>query len=969
MIAFILLGLYSLRVITIDRLPDVDFPTVSIVTNYPGANAYVVDVNITREIEDQIATISGIESISSASFAGTSRITITFSLEKDIDVAAQEVRDAVQRALSRLPEGVDPPLVRKVDTSIAPVFVALLHSKTADYQTLAYWADKVIKREFERINGVGQVDLGGFRDNVLWVRIDAEKLYSRSLALQDVVDAIKKNHLESPAGAIYGKDREYIIRLYGKVKDPKELEGVYIRNGVRLKDVGFVEFTEDEFRGMARYKGEQAVALVVYKQSKSNTVAVVDAVKKRMEELNRELPPGMRMDYTFDSSIFVKDSVRAAIEEIIIGSLLTALVVYFFLGSLRLTLVPIFAIPITLLGTVFFIYQLGNSLNTFTLLALAVAVGIVIDDAIVVLESIFRRRYEEGFEPLQAGEVGTRIVIFALLASTASLVIVFIPIIFLKGVVGKLFGSFALTLVIAIALSYLVAVSFTPMAVSRLVKGKEPSNPFTKAYHSFEAFFDRLLRWSLDHKTIVIALSLISVFIGFQLFKATKKEFFPIVDEGRFLIRFETPTGSSFEYTRKKAEEIERILLKNPYADRFGMAVGQGVAGRPDVNGGIGFVYLKEGKRPHQAKIMEMVREEFKKVKDVRISVEPPGIVGPGGGRQVYLQYVIKGPSLEELQSISERLVKEFRNRPGYRDVDTDLRLNEPQVQIRVNREKLGAESYDLYVKALPDFVENRENLKKVFVRNAKGELIPLTELVEMEIAPGYKSINRYNRQYSFTFFANLSPEKPLANAVDELTSWLRSNLPPGYTFEPVGQAKEFQRAFQGLGFALLFALVGVYMVLASLFESYRHPFTVLLMVPLAVAGTFGLLFLTNTSLSVPSYFGVILLVGIIVRDAVLFIERIIQLRKEGMPTRQAILQARKERLRPILMTTFTIVSALTPVALGLTAGAELRKPLAIAVIGGIFTGLPLSLFLLPVIYELFDKLSLKTYHIRKENT
>jgi len=997
MIAFILLGLYSLRVIPIDLLPDVDFPTVSIVTNYPGANAYVVDVNITREIEDQIAAISGIESISSASFAGTSRITITFSLEKDIDVAAQEVRDAVQRALSRLPEGVDPPLVRKVDTSIAPVFVALLHSKTADYQTLAYWADKVIKREFERINGVGQVDLGGFRDNVLWVRIDAEKLYSRSLALQDVVDAIKKNHLESPAGAIYGKDREYIIRLYGKVKDPKELEGVYIRNGVRLKDVGFVEFTEDEFRGMARYKGEQAVALVVYKQSKSNTVAVVDAVKKRMEELNRELPPGMRMDYTFDSSIFVKDSVRAAIEEIIIGSLLTALVVYFFLGSLRLTLVPIFAIPITLLGTVFFIYQLGNSLNTFTLLALAVAVGIVIDDAIVVLESIFRRRYEEGLDPLQAGEVGTRIVIFALLASTASLVIVFIPIIFLKGVVGKLFGSFALTLVIAIALSYLVAVSFTPMAVSRLVKGKEPSNPFTKAYHSFEAFFDRLLRWSLDHKTIVIALSLISVFIGFQLFKATKKEFFPIVDEGRFLIRFETPTGSSFEYTRKKAEEIERILLKNPYADRFGMAVGQGVAGRPDVNGGIGFVYLKEGKRPHQAKIMEMVREEFKKVKDVRISVEPPGIVGPGGGRQVDLQYVIKGPSLEELQSISERLVKEFRNRPGYRDVDTDLRLNEPQVQIRVNREKLGdlgvsvedialtlnvlfgkfqlgtyelgAESYDLYVKALPDFVENRENLKKVFVRNAKGELIPLTELVEMEIAPGYKSINRYNRQYSFTFFANLSPEKPLANAVDELTSWLRSNLPPGYTFEPVGQAKEFQRAFQGLGFALLFALVGVYMVLASLFESYRHPFTVLLMVPLAVAGTFGLLFLTNTSLSVPSYFGVILLVGIIVRDAVLFIERIIQLRKEGMPTRQAILQARKERLRPILMTTFTIVSALTPVALGLTAGAELRKPLAIAVIGGIFTGLPLSLFLLPVIYELFDKLSLKTYHIRKENT
>ncbi|MCS7196520.1 MAG: efflux RND transporter permease subunit, partial [Aquificaceae bacterium] len=749
MIAFILLGLYSLRNIPLDRLPDVDFPTVSIVTTYPGANAYVVDVNVTRKIEDQIATISGIETISSTSFAGTSRITITFSLEKDIDVAAQEVRDTVQRVLRRLPEGVDPPVVRKVDTSLSPVFVTLLHSKTADYQTLAYWADKVIKREFERINGVGQVDLGGFRDNVLWVRVDPEKLYARGLAVQDVLESVEKNHLEAPAGTVYGKNREYIIRLYGKVGDAKELERVYIRNGVRLGDVGFVEFTEDERRGMSRFNGEQAIVLVVYKQSKTNTVQVVDAVKAKMEEINKQLPPGMRMDFTFDSSIFVKDSVRAAIEEIIIGSLLTALVVYFFLGSIRLTFVPVFAIPITLLGTVFFLFQLDNSLNTFTLLGLAVAVGIVIDDAIVVLESIYRRRYEEGLEPIQAGEVGTRVVIFALLASTASLVIVFLPIIFLKGVVGKLFGSFALTLSIAIALSYVVAVSFTPMAVSRLLSGKAPTNPFTRAYEKFELLFDKLLRWSLDHKLVVITLSLASVFVGYWLFTATKKEFFPIVDEGRFLVRFETPVGSSFEYTEQKTREIEAIILKNPYVDRLGLAMGQGVAGRPDVNGGIGFVYLKEGRRPHQSKIMEMLREELRRVRDVRVSVEPPNIIGPGAGRQVDLQYAIRGASLEELQKIASRLTAEFRNRQGYRDVDTDLRLNEPQVQVRVNREKLGdlgvsveavavtlnvlfgkfqmgtyelgAESYELYVKAVPEFVQNAENLRRVFVRNFKG--------------------------------------------------------------------------------------------------------------------------------------------------------------------------------------------------------------------------------------------------------
>ncbi|MEN3033535.1 MAG: efflux RND transporter permease subunit [Aquificaceae bacterium] len=987
MLSFVLLGLYSLRNIAIDRLPDVDFPTITITTFYPGANAYVVDVNVTRRIEDQIATIGGIESISSTSFAGVSRIVISFSLEKDINVAAQEVRDAVQRVQRVLPEEVDAPVVRKLDTSLAPVFVTLLHSRTHDYETLAYWADKVVKREFERVEGVGQVDLGGFRDNAMWVRLDPEKLYSRGLSVSDVVNAIERNHIEAPAGAIYGQDREYIIRLYAKAEDSKSLEQIPIRDNLFIKDVANVVFTQDEYRGEARYNGEQAVVLLVYKESKANTVRVVDEVKRRMQELNRQLPSGMRMDFTFDSSIFVKDSVKAAIEEIILGSLLTAIVVYFFLGSLRLTLVPIFAIPIALFGTVFFIYQLGGSLNTFTLLGMAVAVGIVIDDAIVVMESIFRRR-QEGLSYMQAGEIGTNTVIFALLASTASLLIVFAPLIFLKGVVGKLFSNFALTIAIAIAISYVVAISFTPMASARLLKQIPKENVFVRAYERFEERFDAILKWGLDHKIIIALVSILSVFAGFYLFKNhTKKEFFPQVDEGRFLVRFETPVGSSFEFTRQKASEIEKIVLKHPYVDRFGFAVGQGVAGRPDVNGGLGFVYLKNTKRPSQAKIAEELRKELRKIKDARVSIESPGIIGPAGGRQVDLQFSIKGPSLEELQQIADNLTSEFRQREGYRDVDTSLRLNEPQVQLRVDRQKmadlgvssrevadtlsalfgklriatyeLGAESYELYIKADENFIKNEENLKKVFVKNSKGDLIPLSEVVNITIATGYKAIDRYNRTYAFTFFANLTGKKDLATASRELEEWFLKNLPPGYSFEPVGQAKEFKRAFQGLGTALLLALLGIFMVLASLFESLRHPFTVLLMVPTAVAGTFGLLSLTGTSLSIPSYFGIILLTGIIVRDAVLFIERIIQLREEGVETREAILKARRERLRPILMTTLTVVSALMPVALGITAGAELRKPLALAVIGGLISGLPLSLFLLPVVYEAFDKLGL----------
>ncbi len=984
MLSFIFLGLYSLKKVPIDRLPNIEFPIVSVNTTYKGADAYVVDVNVTQKIENALSNISGVEYITSQSYAGTSNVTVVFSLDKDIEVAAQEVRDAVQRAYRSMPIGVDAPIVRKVDTSGAPIMAILLHSKTADYQTIAYYADKLIKRDFEKVNGVGGISLAGFRDNVLWVRIDSDKLYSYGLTPMDVAEAVGKNHLEAPAGIIYGKDREYIIRLIGKVRDPKELENTYIHNGIKIGDVAKVYFGEDEKRGMSRFMGEQAVALIVYKQATANTIQVVDEIKRRIEYWNEILPQGMRLDVTLDTSIFIKDSVKAAQEEIIIGSLLTALVVYFFLGSLRLTFVPVFAIPVALLGTVFFIYITGSSLNTMTLLAMAVAVGIVIDDAIVVLESIYRRR-EEGLPPLEAGETGTKIVIFALLASTASLIIVFFPVIFLRGVLGSLLGAFALTLIIAIAISYVVAISFTPMAVSRLVE-KTHKNPFMKFYEKFESLFDRALTFALNHKKLVIFVSFVSLVIGFQLFKITKKEFFPIIDEGRFLVRFETPTGSSFEFTEEKAKQIEEIIRKNPYVDRFGMALGQGVAGRADVNGGLSFVYLKSGNRPHQAQIMDMLRKEFAKLRDVRVSVEGAPIVF-GAGRQVDLQYVIKGPDINQLQQISDNLVSYLKSSGGYRDINTDLRLNEPQIKVEIDRAKLGdlgisveqvantlqilfgkfkvatyelgSESYDVYVKADENFVKNWENLNKIYVRSSAGKLVPLTDIVDYEITQGYKVINRYNRQYSFTLFANLSG-KDLATAISEIEDWLSKNSPPGYTFEKSGQAREFAKAFQGFGFAIIVALVGVYMVLASLFESFRHPFTVLLMVPLAVAGTFGLLYFSGTSLSVPTYFGIILLIGIIVRDAVLFIERIIQLRKEGWETRPAIMQARKERLRPILMTTLTIISALIPVALGLTAGSEFRKPLAIAVIGGILTGLPLSLFLLPVVYELLDSIKFR---------
>jgi hydrophobe/amphiphile efflux-1 (HAE1) family protein len=981
MIAFVVLGYYSYTRIPVDRFPDVDFPVVTVSTFYSGANPYVVDTTVTREIEEDLASISGIDAIVSSSYTGLSRVTVIFDLEKDIDVAAQEVRDAVQRAYRRFPEGVDPPVVRKLNTSLAPIMAVLVHGDV-DYDTVSFFAEKVVKREFERLRGVAEVHLGGFRDRVMWVRIDPERLYARSLTVGEVAEAIRRNNVETPAGVIYGENREYVLRIMGKFRNEEELNDLVIRDGVRIKDVGKAEFGYEELRNAVRFNLKSAVALIIYRESKSNTVDTARRVWEKIEELRKIAPSGVSIDVNYDASVFIKRSVSDAIHEIAIGSLLTALMVFLFLGSVRFTLIPISAIPISILGTVFVLYMTGNSLNIMSLVALAVAVGIVIDDAIVVLESIYRRN-EEGLRGTSAAERGTRIVIFALLSSTASLVVIFLPVLFLKGPIGTFFGVFTLTLITAIAISFLVSVSFTPMLSARVVSLQE-KNLFMRAYERFESAFDRALRWSLDHKGTVLAISFATVIGGLLIAKVTKKEFFPLVDEGRFIIRFETPLGSSFEFTNRKARELEKILMDNPYVLRYGMAVGEGLIS-PTVNGGMFFVTLKPRKeRPHQGVVMSMIRREARKIKDLKVSVEVPSVVGARGGRQVDIQYVVRGDSLDELGRIADKLKAFLEESGGYTDIDTDIRINQPEIRITVDREKLsdlgvslkeagdtlnayfgklwvgtyelGSESYDIYIKAREDFLRTYENLNKVFVRSKSGELIPITAFIKYELAPGYTVINRYNRQYSFILFANLEG-KSLGEAVEEIERFLRGILPPGYTFEPAGATKEFQRAFRGLAFALLIAVIGVYMVLASLFESLIHPFTVMLTLPLAVSGVFGLLFITGNSLSVSSYFGIILLVGLVARDSVLFIERIIQLRKEGETVRSSIMKARKERLRPILMTTLTIMFALLPVALGITEGAELRKPLALAVIGGLTTALPLSLFVIPVVYELFENL------------
>ena len=985
-LSFIIFGFYGYKNVAVDRFPDVEFPIVSISTIFPGASPYVVDTNVTREIEEELTGISGVKAIISKSYYEVSRITVVFDLDKDIDIGAEEIRDAVNRALRRFPEGVEVPIVRKVETSMAPIMAVLLHGNVP-YSQIAYYADKIVKREFEKLRGVGEVSLGGFRDMAMWVRLNPEKMKAHGITPLDVINTIRKNHIETPSGRIDSKNREYVIRIFSKAKSPEEINNFIVRGNVKIKDIGRAEFTYEELRSIVRFKShrdpkaQRAVALIVYKQSKTNTVQVADKVKKKMEELQKKLPEGLYLDINYDASDFIKRSVNDAVHEIILGSILTAVTVFLFLGNLRMTLIPVMAIPVSILGTVFILFLFGYSLNVISLMAIAVAIGIVIDDAIVVMESVFRRM-EEGLDRIEAAIKGTKIVIFAVLASTSSLIAIFVPILFMKSVIGKFFFNFAFTLITAIAISFIVSLSFTPMISGRLAKIRK-KNIFQRAYDRFEQWFDVVLRWSLNHKLIVLIIAVFVIAAGFSTSKFVKKEFFPIVDEGRFLVRFETPTGSSFSFTDKKAKEIENILSSNPYILRYGVALGEGVVGRPEVNGGIFFVTLIERKkRPHQKVVMGMLRKEFSKLKDVKAIIDIPSAVGVRAGRSADITYIIKGESIDTLSQIANSLVEKLKELGGFVDIDTDLRISKPEIKVFIDREKAqkggvsiqeistainilfgkyrigtyekGAESYDFFVKAEERFLKRFSNIDKVYVRDSKGNLVPLSNYVYLKPEAGFNVINRYNRQYAVTLFANVEG-KSVGDATAQVESLLKETLPTGYTYEIGGQTKEFKEAFKYLGIALVVAIIAVYMILASLFESLVHPFTVLLMLPFSIFGIFGFIILTGTTLNVASYFGIILLVGLITRDAVLFIDRIVQLKSEGYPVREAILQARKERLRPILMTTFTIVAALIPVAFGLTTGSEMRQPLAIAIIGGLFTALPLSLFVIPIVYEILD--------------
>ena len=988
MAAMIIFGWIAFQNMGLDLFPEVDFPYVSVTTTLIGASPEVIDMDVTDVLEEQITTIEGIKSVRSTSYGGMSRIFVEFQLDKDVDVAAQEVRAKVNLAERDLPDDADKPIVDKVDVA-AQAIMWIAVSSRGDYARLAHYADKVAKEKLQAIPGVGRIQTAGLREREIRVWVDPKKLEARGLSPQDVVGAIKLKHVELPGGRIERLDKEFSVKIEGEYRSVEELKSLVLssRDGAvtRLRDVARVVDDKEDLRTVARFNGVPTIGLGIQKQSGTNTVEVARRVKAEVEEMKKTVPEGIHLDNGYDASEFIEASMEGVQVDILFGVLLTSLIMLLFLRNIRITFISVVAIPISLIGGFVFMYAMGFTINNMSMMGMSLAVGMVIDDAIVVLENIFRH-VEEGAPPMQAASQGTSEVGLAVIAATSSIAAVFVPVAFMKGIVGRFFYQFGLTVAVTIAISAIVSLTLTPMLCSRLLRKETARHPLylklEKGFESLESAYRRVLGWVTRHRIVTVLIALTAFGAGMALTPFIGKEFNTQDDEARFMLRFEMPTGTSIYETEERMRKVEHVVFSQPEVKHAFAAIGM-MGG--EVNRGIMVVHMvpRRERDIHQVEFMRRLRSLLGAYEDMTSSVEYMSIIG-GGQRETDIQYIIQGPEVSELAEVSDRIVQALEALGGFVDVDTNLRITKPEVKVFIDRGladdlgvdvrtisqniytlfggvdagkyKEGGERYDIRVRALPRDRDNPEDLYQISVRSLGGTLVKAPNLLKVEVGQGPNVINRFNRRRAVTLYSNLE-DKPMGQAMEELEKTVDEMLPKDgrWGTATTGRTRAFQETFVYMGYAMIVAVLIIYMVLAAQFESFIHPFTVMLSLPLCVIGVFGLLLLTGNTLNIMSYIGMIMLTGIVTKNSILLVDYTNTLRSRGMDKLEAVLQAGPTRFRPILMTAGSTIIAVLPVALGMSEGGESRAPMALAVIGGMFTSTFLTLLVIPVVYLLLD--------------
>lgn len=991
--SLVVAGWFSYKSLTLDLFPKVDMPVVTVTTTLPGAGPEEMEAQVTKPIEEVINTVSGIDELRSVTREGLSQIIVQFKLEKNLSVAAAEVRDKVGTVLAKLPDDADPPVVEKFDVDATPILTLTVYGFQG-LKELTEMAEKKVKEPLESISGVGSIAIIGGRKREVQILIDPERLKAYGLSIRAVATALDQQNVEFPGGRMTQDTGETVIRTLGRVRSVREFESIVVASQgdtpITLADIGRVEDGVVEARTVSRFDGKNAVSLIVRKQSGTNTVSTVDAVRERLTEVRKLLPAGVTVEITRDQSDFIRESVNEVQKHLWLGSLFASIIVYFFLGNLRATLIAAVSIPVAIISTYTLLAAAGYSLNRITLLGLTLAVGIVIDDAIVVLENIYRYIEEKGMNAFDAARAATAEVGLAVSATTLSLIVIFVPVGFLKGTVGMWLSSFGFTMAFAIAVSLLVAFTLTPMLCSRFLPKRLAEHGHSSRESRVHGLLERgymgMLRWSLRHRWVIVCLVLGIMASTPWIGKHVRSSMMASDDRGEFEINIKTPPGYSLVQTDTVTREIENNIRPLPGVAHLlslvGTTVGESVT-RASI-----IVKLEEYQHRtiSQQQVMALAREQVKAYKHLRVSVDNILPVSGGGVQNVDISYNLRGPELATLQKYADTLKEQVRNLPGLVDVDSTFEGGNPELQVHIDRRKaadLGIEAvdiastlrvmvagdkvttyregddlYDVRLRLTPEARNRPEVVQGVMIPSKTVGQVRLDNIVSFVSGTGPVQIDRQERQRQITITGNLAKGRGTGDALADIDAEVKKmGMAPGYTTGVTGMGKMFAEMMDSFKLAFLLSIIGMYMVLAAQFESFLHPITIMLSLPLAVPFALLSLWIADQFLAIFSILGVLLLFGIVKKNSILQVDHTINLRAQGLPRDEAILTANRERFRPILMTTLALVAGMIPVLMGQGPAAESHRGIAVVIIGGQSMCLLITLLMTPVAYSLFDDL------------
>ena len=999
----IVLGIASLMRLPVRELPDVDAATVSVSTVYTGAAPEIVDTDITEVIEGAVAGVAGVKTISSQSRRGRGRTAIEFEPHRNIDEAANDVRDAVARVRGDLPDDVEEPQITKSDDDDDPVLRIAITSDRLTPAEITDYVERFVIDRLSTLDGVSQVEIYGQRRFAIRIWLDRRALAARNMTIDEIESALRRNNVELPAGELKSTSRQFTVRAHSRLSEVEQFENIVIDRidgyPIRLGDVAHVVRGVEDEDTIVRSDGREAVGLGVQRQSQANTIAISNRVRAQLDLIRPTLPDGMEISISSDDAVFIRKSIEEVVIALGIAVVLVVLVIFAFLASVRATLVPAVTIPVAVIGAFIGIYALGFSINVLTLLALILAIGIVVDDAIVVLENI-QRRIELGESPLVASVLGTRQVTFAVIATSLTLIAVFVPLSFLEGEIGRLFIEFGFVLAASVAISMLVALSLCPALCTTLLKGGEERgraarqvertlDVAVRAYHA-------LLRRALNAPVLVLLVAAMVSAASFGLYQALPKELTPAEDRGQFFVSLTAPQGATVGYTDAEARQVEAMvapLREAGIAERiFAVAGMRGQGHRA-------FVVVRladwEDREQTPQALTNSLYAELSGLPGVRAAASSPAGLGVRGSRTP-LQVVIGGPDYESIQEWSDAIMRRAEENPGLQNLETDFERNQPQFEVGIDRAKaddLGisvetigrtlqtmlasreitsyidrGREYPVIVQARADDRRTPTDLANIFVRaEGSGELVPLSALVHLDEGAAAPELRRYDRLPSITISASLAEGYDLGSAIEYMQDIAAETLPPEASLGFAGQSRQFLETSGGVAITFALALLIVYLVLAAQFESFIHPLIIMLSVPMAVSGALLSLWLTGNSLNIYSQVGVILLIGLMAKNGILIVEFANQLRDEGSTIREAVLEASALRLRPIVMTVLSTMLGALPLVLATGAGAESRAAIGIVVIGGLGIASLLTLFVTPVLYDLMARFTRPINAVEKE--